>query len=1282
MSTEASYYVKAVDANTISLFNTSDDAIAGINTISLTSFGNGEHQFRSSTKKNFVTSIVVKNSGKNYSNRRRKFSAVGVNTSTNSFTIENHGYKDKECLRYTIGVTTVGGLEQNKDYFVVNSTKDSFQLCEVGLGNTFTDYFYENNFVKNITSNGDGSFNYKPIQVTLNGTIGVTTFPGQDYTCKVQPIFRGKIVSTDLTSGGVGYGSSEIINFDKQPLITLESGESAELQPVVFEGKIVEVVVLKGGTKYNSPPDLVLRSVAGKGCQLTPIIENGAITEVKVIKQGLGYDKNNTSISVIAAGLGCKLRITNSQWTVNLFQKNFARFDESDGFLDLSLDRNDLQFTHLYAPRRLRENIYSISNNDDILYSEPDLAKNGNVEIPSINHSPIIGWAYDGHPIYGPYGFGNIDGTGGIRRMKSGYETDVQTLNRPNFVNGFFVEDYKFTESGDLDKHNGRFCVTPDYPKGVYAYFMTINNIPDSIGPFENNFRPVFPYVIGPTFKSNPEPFNYNVNSTQVNYNIENNQWQRVTNNYYFESKFAGYDYIFDSNKLREMYYDVTATSRGEIQSINILKSGDNYRIGDKVILNNDQTSGFGALISVNKLKGKKISDISVSSSLFENVEFEPVDNDTTFVGITTIPHNYKIGDTINVSGISSFYKNFDGSYRVGIPSDSLILNVGVATDTTTGLVTYFNVVGRFSNLRENDFFKVENEIVKILNVDEQSSRIRVLRNQLNTSGAAHSSGVRLSEQPRKIQFNVGIRTSKRFNNNKEYYFNPSDSVGVGTYAGIGLTLTIENPGSGPSQVNSQTRQIYIPNHGLKINQKLSYETNGGTSIQYFNGIVGHGYAQNLSGISTLYVAPFTNDFIGLSSNAVGYGTTGGFVGLNTDAGLLYFTGVGAGSSHSFTTINEKVLTGNISKNTVTVSTATTHGLKLNDRVEIKVTPSITETIDVRYNDYNRRIVFNPHTFTASDVNIANNTIGVGTDDFNFGDRVIHTSSSPSTGLINEEMYYVVPYDSTNVRLVRFKSELNNVSPNFVNITSASSGTLSRINPPVNSSKNNNIVFDLSDSSLSFSLAQQTFEAFDLKFYTDQNFNNNFYTTFESEKFEVLTEGRIGIDTTAKTTLCGLKLVPNKLFYKFTQKNKLMFPESKNIVIDETVEQYNQVNLVATDYDGAYAISGIGSTTFSYSISKKPEITTFNKSNSSNNYTTNSKNAYGPIQGFAIESGGQGYRILPGITSISTKTGSGAIIETDSTNIGNILTFETKQIGFNLPTDKTLASNCKYPTTN
>ena len=92
-------------------------------------------------------------------------------------------------------------------------------------------------------------------------------------------------------------------------------------------------------------------------------------------------------------------------------------------------------------------------------------------------HSPILGWAYDGNPIYGPYGFGNIDGSGSIRRMESGYKLVTTATNRPDyttFPNGFFVNDYIFTGDGDLDESNGRFCVTPDFPNGVYAYFCTI----------------------------------------------------------------------------------------------------------------------------------------------------------------------------------------------------------------------------------------------------------------------------------------------------------------------------------------------------------------------------------------------------------------------------------------------------------------------------------------------------------------------------------------------------------------------------------------------------------------------------------------------------------------------------------------------------------------------------------------------------------------------------------------------------------------------------------------
>src|SRR6185312_2721578 len=56
---------------------------------------------------------------------------------------------------------------------------------------------------------------------------------------------------------------------------------------------------------------------------------------------------------------------------------------------------------------------------------------------------------------------------------------------------GCFIEDWQYTAgSGDLDAHNGRFCKTPEYPSGTYAYFTTV----------DASYKPVYPYFIGPTF--------------------------------------------------------------------------------------------------------------------------------------------------------------------------------------------------------------------------------------------------------------------------------------------------------------------------------------------------------------------------------------------------------------------------------------------------------------------------------------------------------------------------------------------------------------------------------------------------------------------------------------------------------------------------------------------------------------------------------------------------------------------------------------------------------------
>ena len=131
--------------------------------------------------------------------------------------------------------------------------------------------------------------------------------------------------------------------------------------------------------------------------------------------------------------------------------------------------------------------------------------------IDSTVHSPLIGFTYDGFPIYGAYAYKNADGTGGIVRMKSSYNlrnittrttyADGSTVTAGPAVSttyplGYFREDYEYiTPVSDdyLDAHNGRFCVTPEYPQGIYCYFATV----------DENWNSAYPYVVGPTFYGN-----------------------------------------------------------------------------------------------------------------------------------------------------------------------------------------------------------------------------------------------------------------------------------------------------------------------------------------------------------------------------------------------------------------------------------------------------------------------------------------------------------------------------------------------------------------------------------------------------------------------------------------------------------------------------------------------------------------------------------------------------------------------------------------------------------
>ena len=1281
--TDSQYYVESVDASTIKLYNNEGDAISGLNTVSLTSFGVGVHRIQAFDRKQIISNIVVDNSGSGYESKERSASSSGINTASNQINILNHGYNSGEILKYSTTGTVIGGTGNDTSYYVTVVDEDNFKLSSVGVGTTTKSFYYDTKQYINLVSTGSGThtFNYEPISVSVNGKIGVATFSGQDFNAIVQPVFRGEIESVQVTDGGVGYGASTIIGYNRQPLLTVSSGSGAELLPVVNNGQIIEVLVTNQGTGYNSPPDLVVNGT-GRYAKLTPILSGGKIVDVKIDSSGTGYEEKTTSVDIISSGSEARFSADIQKWIVNLFEKYLNIISDDDGVLTTSTNEEfGIQYANLYAPRKLRESVYGKSQDNQVKYGVFDLQKVSNNEVASQFHSPILGWAYDGNPIYGPYGYSTKSG-GIIKTMESGYEK-VEKPNRPSqFGLGFFVEDYEFTNSGDLDEHNGRFCVTPDYPNGTYAYFATIN--PDGIesaGPFAKYKSPVFPYLIGNTYKSKPNNFNFKSSSNQVSYDLNSSEWFRNTTPYSLNKDTAQYNFLYQPNKVRTQTVNIINTSKGSIDNIGIITGGTGYQVNDKIEF--EPSSGQQpAKAKVTRIGGKVVTNISVASSTVSNLEVVPYDAKGSYVVFANSPHNFNNSDLVSLSGFNTSINSLQRSFTIGVSTERFSLNTGVGTAGATGIITYFDVAGPLKNellaVRENDILQIEDEKVKVLNIDIKNSRIRVLRSVEGTVSAAHTATTVLSEVSRKFTIDSLPENQVTFNYNREIYFNPAEALGIGTLAGVGIgtTISFANPGAGLTQIFIPTRTIYLPSHELNTGDLVSYNNNDGLSIEVLSGVTTFRIAND----TPLYIAKVSNDLIGISTFKVGLGSTGTFVGIastTATSGLLYLTGIGTGTNHSFTTVNSNVVTCEATKNIVTVATASTHGLSLKDNVNIDVVPGITTTITVQYDDYNRRIVFNPKSFVSGDVDTSENTITINDHGFNSGDKVIHTSASPSGGLEDEKIYYVLRYTKDRIKLCTSRYQSLRFNPEVVDISSASSGTISAINPAINAYRGNTVKFDLSDSSLSSLSGSTLYSAFDMNLYSDREFANVFESSGTSSTFEVTKTGTVGVSTNASLSLVVNNNIPEKLYYKFTVVNPSFVSSTKQeIIIDTEVSGSNEIDATKSLYSGSFSVTGIGTTTtFNYNLSETPERSSYSSSDSNISYTTNSPTAYGAINDIKITYKGSNYDNVVGISTIvgvSTNTRSGAILEPSSTSIGKILSTEINGIGFDYPTDNTL----------
>ncbi len=158
-------------------------------------------------------------------------------------------------------------------------------------------------------------------------------------------------------------------------------------------------------------------------------------------------------------------------------------------------------------------------------------------------HSPIVAWAADGLPVYGPYGYSSpLNAASGVRRMISGFTkrdgtngTTAITVRQvlplwasrvqgrvdgngapialtalqygpavnTTYAVGRYIEDFDYRgdlagqtlgTDFDLNEQNVRFCVTPEFPAGTWAYFTPINA----------DGTPQFPYTTGRAYYGNP----------------------------------------------------------------------------------------------------------------------------------------------------------------------------------------------------------------------------------------------------------------------------------------------------------------------------------------------------------------------------------------------------------------------------------------------------------------------------------------------------------------------------------------------------------------------------------------------------------------------------------------------------------------------------------------------------------------------------------------------------------------------------------------------------------
>jgi len=205
-------------------------------------------------------------------------------------------------------------------------------------------------------------------------------------------------------------------------------------------GGVASVVVTSAGTMFQTAPMVTFSGGGGSGAAATATISGtgGGVTSVTITSAGTGY----TSAPTVAIG-GVRRMIS--------------------GYV---LRTGSYGTTNLASTGRTTLPAWA-------------LAAQGRSSITSSQYGPATTYSSGSGVNLITYGLGH-------------YAEDYDYLGDHGYVQGAL---YSGTVLYDLNKYNARYCATPDYPNGTWAYFVTLKT---------DGTSPAYPYNTGRWYMGTP----------------------------------------------------------------------------------------------------------------------------------------------------------------------------------------------------------------------------------------------------------------------------------------------------------------------------------------------------------------------------------------------------------------------------------------------------------------------------------------------------------------------------------------------------------------------------------------------------------------------------------------------------------------------------------------------------------------------------------------------------------------------------------------------------------